>query len=172
MGLPPKDHPAGPGYAGAKSGGSADMLSNTPAPSAEDDLLGAFGDLDMSITPAPPQPQQQQPAATAPATMNAFAQQPNAFAQQPAGNVVTNVFASSPQVGMMGQPMGGQQMMGGMGGQQMMGGQPMMMGGQQQNLMGQPMQPTLGQQQQMYNMQQMQQQPMQPNAFGQQNAFR
>ena len=82
-------------------------MSDPQPVSAEDDLLGAFGDLDMAITPAPAQ---QQPAATAPvcvpcrkllylqhlnvqAPMNAFAQpQPNAFAQQPAGNV----FAGSP----------------------------------------------------------------------------
>jgi len=164
MGLPPKEHPGG------KSGGASDNLISDPQPvSAEDDLLGAFGDLNMAIIPAPAQ---QQPAATAPAPMNAFAQQqPNAFAQQPAGNVFAG--SPNPQMGMMGQPMGGQQMMG--GGQQMMGGgqQQMMMGGQQ-NMMGQPMQQSLGQQQQMYNMQQMQQQQqMQPNAFGQQhNAFR
>merc|ERR1712086_335487 len=85
MGLPPKEHPAGAGY-GGKSGGASDNLMSDPQPvSAEDDLLGAFGDLDMAITPAQAQ---QQPAATAPAPMNAFAQQqPNAFAQQPAGNV-------------------------------------------------------------------------------------
>merc|ERR1712153_226249 len=144
MGLPPKEHPAGAGY-GGKSGGASDNLMSDPQPvSAEDDLLGAFGDLDMAITPAQAQ---QQPAATAPAPLNAFA-------QQPAGNVFAG--SPNPQMGMMGQPMG----------QMMMGGQ--------QNMMGQPMQQSLGQQQQMYNMQQMQQQQqMQPNAFGQQpNAFR
>merc|ERR1712153_117535 len=168
MGLPPKEHPAGAGY-GGKSGGASDNLMSDPQPvSAEDDLLGAFGDLDMAITPAQAQ---QQPAATAPAPMNAFAQQqPNAFTQQPAGNVFAG--SPNPQMGMMGQPMG-QQMM---GGQQNMMGQPMQqsLGQQQQMYNMQQMQQSLGQQQQMYNMQQMQQQQqMQPNAFGQQpNAFR
>merc|ERR1711865_1087277 len=125
MAMTPAPQPAATQPAPGFSAAPDNMLVNAPANSAEDDLLGAFGDLDMAMTPAP------QPAATQPAPGFSAAPAANAFAQ-PMG-----------QQPMMGQPMMGQPM-NMMQGQQQMMGQPM-------NMMGQPQQQTLGQQQQMYN---------------------
>merc|ERR1711934_506291 len=146
MGLPPKEHPEGPGYVAARMGqqqpqqqqqqmpqqDSQDLMisSQQPQQNSTDDLLASFGSLDMSAQQPAQQPVQQQPGP-----------------QQPFGQPVGNVFQQQQPFQQM--PMGMQQGYGGM--QQPM--QPM--GMQPQQMMGM-------QQQQQFQQQQQQQQPFQP----------